>query len=121
MSEINRDELDAKLSAIEARMDKRISDFQADMRQAVNDFRIEIQPLKGLKANIWSATAVIAGTIVAVVGLSFTAFDSGRETSAIVQETKQQAAETRKILEQIQAQQKMIPQPLPKQESEPKP
>lgn len=114
MSDINREELDAKLSAVEARMDRRIADFQSDMRQAVSDFRLEIQPIKGIKANIWSATAVMVGTIVAVVGLSFTAFDSGRETSALVQEAKQQATETRQLLEQIQAQQKIIvPPPTP--------
>ncbi|AQT94255.1 hypothetical protein [Pseudomonas azotoformans] len=106
MSEINREELDAKLSAVEARMDRRIADFQGDMRQAVSDFRLEIQPIKGMKANIWSATAVMIATIVAVVSLSFTAFDSGRETSVLVQEAKQQSIETRKLLEQIQAQQK---------------
>ena len=111
MTEINREELDAKLSAVEARMDRRIADFQSDMRQAVSDFRLEIQPIRGIKANIWSATAVMIGTIVAVVGLSFTAFDSGRETSALVQEAKKQATETRQLLEQIQAQQKIIVSP----------
>lgn len=113
MNDINREELDAKLSAVEARMDRRIADFQGDMRQAVSDFRLEIQPIKGMKANIWSATAVMIGTIVAVVGLSFTAFDSGRETSALVQEAKQQAVETRQLLEQIQAQQKNLVVPAP--------
>lgn len=111
MNDINREELDAKLSAVEARMDRRIADFQGDMRQAVSDFRLEIQPIKGMKANIWSATAVMVGTIVAVVGLSFTAFDSGRETSTLVQEAKQQTLETRQLLEQIQAQQKNISVP----------
>jgi hypothetical protein len=113
MNDISREELDAKLSAVEARMDRRIADFQSDMRQAVSDFRLEIQPLKGMKANIWSATAVMAGTIIAVVGLSFTAFDSGRETSVLVQEAKQQSLETRQLLEQIQAQQKALTAPQP--------
>lgn len=113
MNDINREELDAKLSAVEARMDRRIADFQGDMRQAVSDFRLEIQPIKGMKANIWSATAVMVATIVAVVSLSFTAFDSGRETSALVQEAKQQSVETRKLLEQIQAQQKTVSTPAP--------
>lgn len=112
MNDINREELDAKLSAVEARMDRRIADFQGDIRQAVSDFRLEIQPIKGMKANIWSATAVMVGTIVAVVGLSFTAFDSGRETSELVQEAKQQSVETRKLLEQIQAQQKSLSVPV---------
>lgn len=105
MSDMNREELDAKLSAVEARMDRRIADFQGDIRQAVSDFRLEIQPLKGMKANIWSATAVMVGTIIAAVSLSFTAFDSGRETSALVQEAKQQSLETKQLLEQIQRQQ----------------
>lgn len=113
MNEITRDELDAKLSAVEARMDRRIADFQSDMRQAVSDFRLEIQPLKGVKANIWSATAVMIGTIIAVVGLSFTAFDSGRETSVLVQEAKQQSLETRQLLEKIQAQQRALAAPQP--------
>lgn len=113
MTDISREELDAKLSAVEARMDRRVADFQGDMRQAVSDFRLEIHPLKGMKANIWSATAVMVGTIVAVVGLSFTAFDSGRETSVLVQEAKQQSVETRKLLEQIQAQQKSLSVPVP--------
>lgn len=112
MNDINREELDAKLSAVEARMDRRIADFQGDIRQAVSDFRLEIQPIKGMKANIWSATAVMVGTIVAVVGLSFTAFDSGREASELVQEAKQQSVETRKLLEQIQAQQKSLSVPV---------
>lgn len=113
MNDISREELDAKLSAVEARMDRRIADFQSDMRQAVSDFRLEIQPLKGMKANIWSATAVMVGTIIAVVGLSFTAFDSGRETSVLVQEAKQQSLETRQLLDQIQAQQKALTTPQP--------
>lgn len=121
MTDINREELDAKLSAVEARMDRRIGDFQSDMRQAVSDFRLEIQPIKGMKANIWSATAVMIATIVAVVSLSFTAFDSGRETSALVQEAKQQSVETRKLLEQIQAQQKNISIPAPPKSQPPSP
>lgn len=122
MNDINREELDAKLSAVEARMDRRIADFQGDMRQAVSDFRLEIQPLKGMKSNIWSATAVMVGTIIAAVGLSFTAFDSGRETSALVQEAKQQSLETRQLLEQIQRQQQspQVAPAVPSAQSAPK-
>ncbi|SEE13019.1 hypothetical protein [Pseudomonas coleopterorum] len=113
MNDISRDELDAKLSAVEARMDRRVADFQSDMRQVVSDFRLEIQPIKNVKANIWAATAVMVGTIIAVVGLSFAAFDSGRETAALVQEAKQQTTETRQLLQQIQAQQSFLQAPAP--------
>jgi hypothetical protein len=105
MNEITREELDAKLEATEARMDARLERFDKDMRQAVSDFRLEIQPLKNLKANIWGATAVTIGVMVAVLSYGVASFDSGRDTSAVIQEMKQQSFETRQLLEQIKAQQ----------------
>jgi len=108
MSDISREELDAKLATVEARTDARLERFEKDMRQVVSEFRLEVQPLKNLKANLWSATAVIVATIIAVVSMSFTAFDSGRETSQLVEAAKQQTQQTQKLLEQIQAQQKSI-------------
>lgn len=104
MNDITREELDAKLQATEARMDARLERFDKDMRQAVSDFRLEIQPLKNLKANIWGATAVTIGVMVAVLSYGVASFDSGRDTSAVIQEMKQQSFETRQILEQIKAQ-----------------
>lgn len=105
MNDLNREELDAKLQATEARMDARLERFDKDMRQAVSDFRLEIQPLKNLKANIWGATAVTIGVMVAVLSYGVASFDSGRDTSAVIQEMKQQSFETRQLLEQIKAQQ----------------
>lgn len=109
MNEITREELDAKLQATEARMDARLERFDKDMRQAVSDFRLEIQPLKNLKANIWGATAVTIGVMVAVLSYGVASFDSGRDTSAVIQEMKQQSFETRQLLEQIKAQQAVKP------------
>lgn len=105
MNDITREELDAKLQATEARMDARLERFDKDMRQAVSDFRLDIQPLKSLKANIWGATAVSIGVIVAVLSYGVASFDSGRDTAAVIQEMKQQSFETRQLLEQIKAQQ----------------
>lgn len=105
MNEITREELDAKLQATEARMDARLERFDKDMRQAVSDFRLEVQPLKNLKANIWGATAVTIGVMVAVLSYGVASFDSGRDTAAVIQEMKQQSFETRQLLEQIKAQQ----------------
>jgi len=105
MNDITREELDAKLQATEARMDARLERFDKDMRQAVSDFRLEVQPLKNLKANIWGATAVTIGVMVAVLSYGVASFDSGRDTSAVIQEMKQQSFETRQLLEQIKAQQ----------------
>lgn len=109
MNDITREELDAKLAANEARMDARLERFDKDMRQVVSDFRLEVQPLKSLKANIWSSTAFIIASVIAVASLSFGAFDSGRETSKLVEEAKQQAAENRKLLEQIDSKLRSIP------------
>lgn len=102
MNDITREELDAKLQATEARMDARLERFDKDMRQAVSDFRLEIQPLKNLKANIWGATAVTIGVMVAVLSYGVASFDSGRDTSAAIQET-------RLLLEQIKAHQAAKP------------
>lgn len=104
-------ELDAKMETAAARMDLRLAQFDKDMRgvvgemrQEMNDFRLEIQPLKNMKASIWGSTAVIVGTIFAAVALSFSAFDSGRDTSAAVQDV-------RHLLEQVKAQQAAQPVP----------
>lgn len=105
MNDITREELDAKLQATEARMDARLERFDKDMRQAVSDFRLEVQPLKSLKANIWGATAVTIGVMVAVLSYGVASFDSGRDTSVVIQEMRQQSFETRQLLEQIKSQQ----------------
>lgn len=109
MNDLTREELDAKLQATEARMDARLERFDKDMRQTVSDFRLEILPLKSLKANIWGATAVTIGVMVAVLSYGVASFDSGRDTSAVIQEMKQQSFETRQLLEQIKAQQAAKP------------
>lgn len=113
MSNITREELDAKLAMTEARMDARLERFDKDMRQVVSDFRLEVQPLKSMKADLRSATGIIVGTViataVAVASLSFGAFDSGRETSQLVEQAKQQSAENRKLLDQIEEKLKSIP------------
>lgn len=102
---VTRPEIDAKLETIEARMDARLERFDKDVREIVNGFRLEMAPVKNMKASIWGSTAVIVGTIVAAVSMSFGAFDSGRETAKLVQEMRQQSFETRQLLEQIKTQQ----------------
>ncbi|MCF5551918.1 hypothetical protein GIV71_15660 [Pseudomonas syringae] len=113
MSEMNREELDAKLSAVEARMDRRISDFGADMRQVVSDFRVEMAPMKNIKTSIWSAAGFIVASMIAVIGLTVTGFYTGRDTSNLINEAKLQSQETRKLLEQIKLQQQTLPPATP--------
>lgn len=119
MNDVNREELNAKLSAVEARMDRRVADFHSEMRQAVADFKadmlrfqhdttLQLHPLKGLKANVWSAAALVAATSVGIAALCFTVFDSGRNTGALVQETKQQVSEIRALSKHVEDQVKAI-------------
>ncbi|WAE51165.1 hypothetical protein [Stutzerimonas frequens] len=137
---VSHSELDAKLETAAARMDLRLAQFDSDMRgivadlrqetrelvaemrqdrsevvggmrQEISDFRLEIQPLKNMKASIWGSTAVIVGAIFAAVALAFGAFDSGRDTSQALQEMRQQSFETRQLLEQVKAQQAAQPVP----------
>lgn len=115
MNEITREELDAKLAAVEARMDRRIADFGADMRQVVADFRVEMAPVKNVKANIWSAAGFVVASLIAIVGLTVTGFYTGRDTSNLINEAKAQTIETRKLLEQIKAQPQQAPESPAKQ------
>lgn len=115
---VSHSELDAKLETAAVRMDLRLAQFDKDMRgvvgemrQEMNEFRLEIQPLKNMKASIWGSTAVIVGAIFAAVALAFGAFDSGRDTSQALQEMRQQSFETRQLLEQVKAQQAAQPVP----------
>jgi|GEM_PF-2493757 len=123
MSEITREELDAKLATIEAKADARLSDYQrmstevlagfrsdnaefkSRIDQSLADLKLDIHSIKNIKALLGAATAVIVGTIFAAFALSGQFFDSGRDTAQLVQEAKQQSADTRKLLEEIQAQQ----------------
>jgi hypothetical protein len=119
MNDVNREELNAKLSAVEARMDRRVASFHSEMRHAVADFKtdmlrfqhettLQLHPLRGLKANVWSAAAFIAATVVGIAAMCFTVFDSGRVTGTLVQETKQQVSEIRALSKHVEDQVKAI-------------
>lgn len=105
---ITRDELDSKLSAVEARMDARIEKFSSDMKQVISELRVEradrdatvattmaevsgkLEPLKSLKVHMWAGVIAVAGVIVAAVALSTSSFDSGRNMTKDVQEIRQE-------------------------------
>lgn len=118
MNEITREELDAKLEATNARVDARLAQFESTVREALAAIRqdsaelrgelkaihVDLSYLKNLKANIWGAAVVAIGLVGAMQAYGVASFDSGRETTRLVQEVKQQAIETRQVLERIQAQ-----------------
>ncbi|ANI14452.1 hypothetical protein A9C11_10860 [Pseudomonas citronellolis] len=124
MTDISREELDAKLEATNARVDARLASFEstvretlsairqdsADMRGELKAIHVELSYLKNLKSSIWSAAGFTIASVIAGVGViigtlayGVSTFDSGRETSALIQEAKQQTNETRQLLEQIRA------------------
>lgn len=131
MTDISREELDAKLEATNARVDARLASFESSIRETLSGVRedsaavrvelgemrgelkainVELSYLKNLKSSIWSAAGVTIASVIAGVGVvigtlayGVSTFDSGRETSALIQEAKQQTNETRQLLEQIRA------------------
>lgn len=129
MSEMSRDEIQARLDASEANVDARLASFDATMRQGLSDIRLEmagmrgdiqvvqteLAPLKGLRSTIvttaLASVIAIAGLVSGIMAYGISSFDSGRETSAMIAEAKQQAEANRQLLREIQAQQRISPAP----------
>lgn len=86
MNAPTREEIDAKLATIEAKMDgrlARIEDALAHINTSVDK----------QKSSTWQAAAVIIGSIIATVALAFASFDSGRETAKIASEAQTKATQ----------------------------
>lgn len=116
MNDITREELNAKLDNQQLKVDARLKEFEGKVSHGLTQMNHSLQLLdkdlagvRGLKGTIVlnSILSVIAivGIVIAVMAYGVANFDSGRDTSAALQEMKQQSAETRLLLEQIKAQQ----------------
>lgn len=116
MTEITREELQARLENQQLKVDARLKEFEGKVFDGLTEMNHSLQLLdkdlagvRGLKGTIIlnSILSVIAivGIVIAVMSYGVANFDSGRDTSAAVQEMKQQSLETRQLLEQIKAQQ----------------
>ncbi|HIE1504179.1 TPA: type II secretion system protein [Pseudomonas aeruginosa] len=112
MSDISREELNARLENQNLKVDARLKEFEGKVTDGLKQMNHSLQLLekdlsgvRGLKSTIIlnSVLSVIAivGIVIAVMAYGVANFDSGRETSALIQEAKQQASETRQLLEQI--------------------
>lgn len=119
---ITRDELDSKLSAVEARMDLRVEKFSNSMQQIISELRVEranrdaqvmtaiaevdgkLEPLKGLRSTvvITAVTSVlaIAAVIFAAMSIYATSFDSGRNTANEIQGVRQEFLEKQNRIDQ---------------------
>ncbi|WP_188036207.1 hypothetical protein [Pseudomonas sp. EZ-C24] len=116
MNDITREELNARLENQQLKVDARLKEFEGKVSDGLTQMNHSLQLLdkdlagvRGLKGTIIlnSILSVIAivGIVIAVMGYGVANFDSGRDTSASIQEMKQQSIETRQLLEQMKAQQ----------------
>jgi len=116
MNDITREELNARLENQQLKVDARLKEFEGKVTDGLMQMNHSLQLLdkdlagvRGLKGTIIlnSILSVIAivGIVIAVMAYGVANFDSGRDTSAAIQEMKQQSAETRQLLEQMKAQQ----------------
>lgn len=116
MNDITREELNARLENQQLKVDARLKEFEGKVTDGLMQMNHSLQLLdkdlvgvRGLKGTIIlnSVLSVIAivGIVIAVMAYGVANFDSGRDTSAALQDMKQQSAETRLLLEQIKAQQ----------------
>ncbi|WP_155489587.1 hypothetical protein [Pseudomonas sp. NMI1173_11] len=117
MNDITREELNALLENHQLKADARLKEFEGRVADGLLKMDHSLQLLdkdlsgvRGLKGTIIlnSVLSVIAivGISIAVMAYGVANFDSGRDTSAALQEMKQQSFETRQLLEQVKAQQK---------------
>lgn len=116
MTNITREELNARLENQQLKVDARLKEFEDKVTGGLTQMNHSLQLLdkdlagvRGLKGTIIlnSILSVIAivGIVIAVMSYGVANFDSGRDTSAAIQDMKQQSLETKALLEQIKAQQ----------------
>lgn len=131
MNDLNRDELKAHLENQNLKVDARLQSFEqivkdgvggvryemAEMRGELKVMHSELGSLKNIKGSIWGAAGAtilgVGGIMAAMLSYGVANFDSGRETSQLIEVAKQQTLENKKLLDQIQAQvhaQKKIPE-----------
>ncbi|WP_460093730.1 hypothetical protein [Pseudomonas sp. S2_B03] len=116
MTNITREELNARLENQQLKVDARLKEFEDKVTGGLTQMNHSLQLLdkdlagvRGLKGTIIlnSILSVIAivGIVIAVMSYGVANFDSGRDTSAAIQDMKQQSLETKALLEQIKAHQ----------------
>lgn len=120
MSEMTRDELHAHLENQDLKVDARLRDFTqsvADSMKGINHrldlIEKDISSVKGIKGVVITtaiaSTLAIAGVLIGVLGYGASTYDTGRETTLLIQEARQQSIENRQLLEQIRSQQTAPP------------
>ncbi|MFV1944219.1 hypothetical protein VPH49_25880 [Pseudomonas luteola] len=131
MNDITREELDAKLATVEARVDARLASFESTIRETMGAIRqdsaeirgeikalhSELGNLKNIKQSIWGAAGstfiAVVGVVGAMLAYGVSSYDSGRDTSELIAEAKQQTKEAQALLKEIQAHQKHSNSPPP--------
>ncbi|WP_134567582.1 hypothetical protein [Pseudomonas aeruginosa] len=118
MSDLNRDELKAHLENQELKVDARLKEFEGRVADGLGEMNHTLQLLdrdlagvRGIKGTIIinSIVSVIAivGIVIGVMAYGVASFDSGRDTSQLLQEVRQQSFENKQLLEQIKASQQI--------------
>jgi hypothetical protein len=106
-----RAQLHGSLADIRAQLHGDSADTRAELRESsagihaeLRAMHVDLSYLKNLKANIWGAAVVTMGLVGAFHTYGVSSFDSGRDTSELFQELKQQTRETRMLLEELKLQ-----------------
>lgn len=124
MTDMNREELKAHLENQDLKVDARLKSFEQTVKDAMSEIRLDsveskgelkalhadLSSLKNVKSAVWGAAGAtilgVGGIMAAMLSFGVASFDTGRETSQLVEAAKQQSQQTKALLEQIQAQQK---------------
>lgn len=114
--DMTREELKAHLENQDLKVDARLKEFQQAISESTNkivhqlDFiKKDIESVKGIKGvvittAIASVLAIVA-TIIGLLAYGTSEFDSGRETSQLIQEVRQEVHQQSSEIDKIKAQQ----------------
>lgn len=112
MSELSREELDAKLDATNARVDARLAAFEntvretlaairqdsSEMRGELKAIHVDLSYLKNIKGSIWGAAGAtvigVGGILVAMLSFGVASYDTARENTVLVSESRAQIVES---------------------------
>lgn len=121
MTDITREELNARLEAADAKVDARLASFESTVRETLAAIRqdsaevrgelkamhVELSSLKNIKGSIWAAAGAtilgLSGIVATMLSFGVASYDTARENTVLVSESKEKIVESQKKVDEALA------------------